>query len=330
MSDWVSDVGVVVTGAETSARDELASLLSDAAGFTVESQPIYELLDGDSTVSASAIVVADDPPASDGIDLFGEIRDAELLCPVVLAGEDTERVEPALVAGVTDYVVCDEAWVEELTGRIRANVRRPVRDGTVQARRWEARLGSLAHDAKNPLNVVTGRLEFLDIEETHADAIVRSITRVESLVDEISLVASAGGVVGDTEPTALSTAAERVWDGMETGTATLRVSTTRTADVTDTCAEIVFGRLFENALLHGGEDVTVRVGDADGGFYVEDDGPGLPEGEYDRVFEQGYGTARDGEGYGLFVASSVARTYGWELTAGESECGGARFTVDLR
>jgi len=46
-----------------------------------------------------------------------------------------------------------------------------------------------------------------------------------------------------------------------------------------------------------------------------------------RAVEQGYGTAREGEGYGLFVAERVARAHGWDIAAGESEAGGARFEV---
>ena len=43
--------------------------------------------------------------------------------------------------------------------------------------------------------------------------------------------------------------------------------------------------VFQNAIEHGGEDVTVCVGDIDGGFYVADDGPGISEDVRDEMFK---------------------------------------------
>jgi len=220
--------------------------------------------------------------------------------------------------------------VTELTARLRAHISHPAYDGFMQARRWAAVIGSLAHDVKNPLNVVSGRLELLDIEDDHADAINRSIRRVESLIDEISVVASAATTDRESEAVALASKAQSVWSGLDTGSATLTVETDRRVADDGDCVGLLFGRLFENALQHGGEDVTVTVGHIDDGFYVADDGDGLPVEDRNRVFEQGYGTARYGDGYGLFVASRVAAANGWEITAGESADGGARFDVQSR
>ena len=76
--------------------------------------------------------------------------------------------------------------------------------------------------------------------------------------------------------------------------------------------------------------VTVRVGllqDADGptGFYVEDDGPGIPADKRDRVFEPGYSTAADGTGYGLAIVTWIAEAHDWSVSVTESAAGGARF-----
>ncbi|WP_255767548.1 ATP-binding protein [Haladaptatus halobius] len=48
--------------------------------------------------------------------------------------------------------------------------------------------------------------------------------------------------------------------------------------------------LFRNAVEHGGEEVTVRVGDLPTGFYVEDDGTGISETARKSVFDVGYTT----------------------------------------
>lgn len=318
---------IVVNGFESTAVSELPSSLTERTEFAVETAADDALVERLESGGASVLLLADDPPERDGLEQFRRVRANGVTLPVILIGGAvaSERVETALSAGVSDYVV---GWTDERTtelgARIRAYAGRPWLDGAVQATRWDEIVSSLAHDAKNPLNVVTGRLELLDIDEPHASAVERSVNRVESLLDELSTIAAVAGTADDRDAVSLSDVARRVWDGDD---AALTVETGRTVEADSDALEILLGRLFENARYHGGEDVSVTVGDSDRGFYVADDGPGIPPSERARVFEQGYGTARNGEGYGLFVAESVATAHGWTLTAGESDDGGARIDV---
>jgi signal transduction histidine kinase len=84
---------------------------------------------------------------------------------------------------------------------------------------------------------------------------------------------------------------------------------------------------FPNVVEHGGDGVTVRVGALadDQGFYVADDGPGVPEGDRERIFDSGYTTTQSGTGLGLAIVDDVAETRGWSCTVTESETGGAWF-----
>jgi len=79
----------------------------------------------------------------------------------------------------------------------------------------------------------------------------------------------------------------------------------------------------------GAPTVTVRVGRTEDrpGFYVADDGPGIPEDERDRVTAEGYTTAELGTGTGLSIVSQTADQRGWNLTITESEDGGARVEI---
>jgi len=76
--------------------------------------------------------------------------------------------------------------------------------------------------------------------------------------------------------------------------------------------------------------LTVRVGrvplrdDDIEGFYVEDDGRGLPD-DADRIFETGFTTDEDGTGLGLAIAERIAEAHGWTLRATTGNAGGARF-----
>ena len=77
---------------------------------------------------------------------------------------------------------------------------------------------------------------------------------------------------------------------------------------------------------HGG-DVTVVVGPlVDGeGFFVADDGPGIPEADREAIFDVGVTTRDSGTGVGLSIVETVAEAHGWSVAVTESADGGARF-----
>jgi signal transduction histidine kinase len=77
---------------------------------------------------------------------------------------------------------------------------------------------------------------------------------------------------------------------------------------------------------HGSDSVAVTVGSLDGpGFYVADDGPGIPDHVREEVFDHGVTTAEEGTGFGLAIVDRIASAHGWEARATASESGGARF-----
>ncbi|MFT4881065.1 MAG: signal transduction histidine kinase, partial [Salinirussus sp.] len=89
----------------------------------------------------------------------------------------------------------------------------------------------------------------------------------------------------------------------------------------------LFENLYRNAVEHGGDNVTVQVGAMDGGFYVADTGPGIPESEREAVFEAGYSTSERGTGFGLRIVKQIVDGHGWNVAVTESEQGGARFEI---
>jgi signal transduction histidine kinase len=98
--------------------------------------------------------------------------------------------------------------------------------------------------------------------------------------------------------------------------------------------------LIDNAIRHTPEDTRIRVRAAaeDGAALLEvsDDGPGLPPGLGEQIFERfvrGSGPADRagdlGTGLGLAIVRAVASSHGGEVEAGASESGGARVRVRL-
>ena len=94
--------------------------------------------------------------------------------------------------------------------------------------------------------------------------------------------------------------------------------------------------LLENAARHGraGGEVRTTVS-AEGGevrVTVDDDGPGIPAGDREQVFERfrrGDTVGSDGSGLGLSLVRQQARLHGGDVSVGESPAGGASFEVRL-
>jgi signal transduction histidine kinase len=72
----------------------------------------------------------------------------------------------------------------------------------------------------------------------------------------------------------------------------------------------------------------VRLDRSPTGFFVEDDGPGIPEDERDQIFDHGYTTNESGTGFGLSIVTTIVEALGWEINAKKATDGGARFEID--
>ncbi|WP_253737100.1 hybrid sensor histidine kinase/response regulator [Halohasta salina] len=215
----------------------------------------------------------------------------------------------------------------------------------LERHRYEARLerqntqlerfASVAsHDLRNPLNVASGHLEMA--RETGADehfeAVAENHDRMATIIDDVLTLARQGTFVETTEPVSLQSIATECWEGVETEGAELVVDGETTIQADAGKLRHVFENLFRNALEHGttadtdhaGEGLTVTVGPTDGGFYVADDGPGIPPADREHVFDHGY-SGSDGTGFGLAIVDSIADAHGWSVHVTESRSGGARF-----
>ncbi|NUB92765.1 sensor histidine kinase [Haloterrigena sp. SYSU A121-1] len=77
----------------------------------------------------------------------------------------------------------------------------------------------------------------------------------------------------------------------------------------------------------GDSSVSIEVGPTETGFYVADDGPGIPTDAVDDVFEYGATTAEDGTGFGLAIVESIVSAHDWTIAVDERYDDGAKFVV---
>lgn len=160
-----------------------------------------------------------------------------------------------------------------------------------QNERLEQFASLVSHDLRNPLNVATGRFGLLReevegaAENDHAAAVERVLTRMDDLIAQILSLARGGQPVEQWDAVLLSSVARGSWEMVQTNAAELRVDDL-TFEADAERLQRLFENLFRNALDHGGSDVTVSVGALPDrpGFYVADDGPGIPESDRESVF----------------------------------------------
>ena len=234
-----------------------------------------------------------------------------------------------------------------------AGVIRDIHERKAREERLSEFASVVSHDLRNPLNVVQGRLSLaLETGEvSHLDAAAGAADRMEQLIEDLLTLARQGDAVGNVERMDIATAAEGAWSNVGTVGATLAQDGTTTVDADPDRLGELLENLFRNAVEHGSDhlsgsydtpsrrppddstasDLTVTVGTIAGdndtatGFYVADDGPGIPPEDREKVFERGYTTATDGTGFGLAIVEDIATAHGWSVRTTESADGGARF-----
>ncbi|MFB6256157.1 MAG: PAS domain S-box protein, partial [Haloplanus sp.] len=187
----------------------------------------------------------------------------------------------------------------------------------------------VSHDLRSPLTVAEGHLRLAQRtrESERLAKAADAIARGQALIDDLLTLARKGERATDIASVALADVAEDCWQATETKSAALDVNATRGIRADGRQLRELFENLYRNAVEHGGDDVTVSVGVMDGGFYVADTGPGVPESDREEIFEAGYSTNEDGIGFGLRIVDRIAGAHGWNITAVESEQGGARFEI---
>jgi two-component system sensor histidine kinase KdpD len=194
-------------------------------------------------------------------------------------------------------------------------------------------LRSVSHDLRTPLTSIIAAGAALDSPSVTpgerrelSEAVVEQGQRLSRLVENLLDVSrlESGKAEPHREPVELSGILEAARHSIGPGGEVVRLGLD--ADLPALSADPVqleraFANLLDNAVVHGGgQPVLVRSRVVGGRVVVRvvDRGPGIPDGERERIFEPFYRVARDGSGNGSGLGLAIARGF-VEANDGEIE-----------
>lgn len=195
-------------------------------------------------------------------------------------------------------------------------------------------IAAISHDLRTPLTRMRLRLETGDVETRVRERCIDDLREMNRLVESVIQVFRPGEAAAMQRVDLSALAQSAVDDLVEMG-ADASFSGPPTVVTADPVAlRRVVDNLVGNALRYAG-GVRVSVDSADGvtRLVVEDDGPGIPEAELERVcqpFRRVEGSRNretGGTGLGLYIAQQLVRRQGAALVLGNRPEGGLRAEV---
>lgn len=216
-------------------------------------------------------------------------------------------------------------------------------------------LAAVSHELRTPLTVISASLELLARrhEELPPDArrligqaerhVQRLQRNVEDLLDlaqlqeakielqrEFTGAAALLGEIASTHEPVLAAKRQQIRVACEDGLPPVLVDRRR--------MQQIVGNLVQNASRYAPEGTTIELGAERSGtairLTVSDEGPGIPPGEHERIFDKFYRGERtkgvtSGTGLGLAIARTLVELHGGRIGVEDRPGGGARFVVEI-
>jgi len=247
------------------------------------------------------------------------------------------------LAGAADRLGRGEA-VETLTEEGPEEARRTIRAFNTMRERLDrflrdrtAMLAAVSHDLRTPITSLRLRAEFIEDAETRT-RILETLDEMQHMTEAALAFIREDVETEETRVVDISALADSVVaDFADLGReARFRQGETVTLACRPAALRRALCNLVENALSHGSraEGGVEQVEDSIF-ITVDDDGPGIPADQRERVFEpfvrleESRSRETGGVGLGLAIARSIARAHGGDVTLENREGGGLRAALAL-
>ncbi len=193
----------------------------------------------------------------------------------------------------------------------------------------------LSHDIRNPLAVSKGYAELIKEEPTnkeHHEKLSNGLNRIENIIDDILKLTREGNNLDELKETDLESIANESWGMLKFSDATLEIKDSIIFKSDKSRLKNVLENIFRNSEDHSPNDrktkVIVGVLPDKSGFYIEDNGNGIPKEKRDEVFKYSVSSSNNGTGLGLAIVKEIINAHNWNIDIKDGEkLNGARFEI---
>jgi signal transduction histidine kinase len=217
-----------------------------------------------------------------------------------------------------------------------------ARQANVYLREKNVAAAGLAHETRNPLNIVRGLAQMISKSPESTETIRK---KSSELIEEVDRVTSRLNEFIDYSkprepkptPTDLNALVRDVERMLESDFEDKRIQfTAEMPSLTIQADEALLRQVIFNLLINSaqavpneGRIVVVGWSDKEGRVVLEvrDDGPGVPPENREEIFRPYFTTSTQGTGLGLAVVWQICLAHDWEIAYVDSERGGATFRI---
>jgi signal transduction histidine kinase len=198
-------------------------------------------------------------------------------------------------------------------------------------------LAAISHDLRTPITSLRLRAEFIEDEETRAK-ILETLDEMQRMTEATLAFAREEAAREDTRTVGMGALIESLCDdiaemGLDVGFAGAERTPYPCRPLSQKRA---IRKLVENAVAYG-RRARVALTATGGAFQIaiDDDGPGIPEADFERVFapfvrlEESRSQDTGGIGLGMAIARSIVRGHGGDITLANRSGGGLRAVIHL-
>lgn len=199
---------------------------------------------------------------------------------------------------------------------------------------------NLSHELRTPLAGIRSDAEMLATNEALPDGVRRRAARIITATDSTTQLAETLLLLAREarpqllEAVSVADATRRAWGAIQSQSTKpvkleLQIPESAVLQADSALLQIVLRNLLANALRHG-EGLGVSCVLEGSRLSVQDRGPGLPEGDPDRIFQRFHRRGqKPGHGLGLALVKHICTACGWSVRAFNRPGSGASVEVDF-
>jgi len=236
-----------------------------------------------------------------------------------------EAVPPVPERGPADVRETTRAF-----NRMHGRLQRFVQDRTRM-------LAAISHDLRTPITSLRLRAEFIEDEEIR-QKILETLDDMQRMTEATLAFAREEAAQEDTRPFDLAALIDSVCaDLADIGQDVVFAGAARSHDLgRPSSLKRALRNLIENAVAYGRRArVALDAGEDEWRIVIDDDGPGIPAADFERVFapfvrlEESRSRETGGIGLGMAIARSIVRGHGGDITLANRPDGGLRALIHL-